>query len=67
VQQRALFRTSSRPGLKEHGAWRPKADVDSLAYAVVRIAEGFIYNDALLAIEPEVERAASIVALLREP
>jgi hypothetical protein len=30
----------------------------------VRVTEGFIYNDAIVAIEPEVERAASIVALL---
>lgn len=52
---------------QQSGAWRPKADVDSLAYAVVRITEGFIYNDAIVAIEPEVERAASIVALLLEP
>lgn len=36
-------------------------------YAVVRITEGFIYNDAIVAVEPEVERAASIVALLLEP
>jgi AcrR family transcriptional regulator len=52
---------------QEHGGWRPKADVDSLAYAVVRVTEGFIYNDAIAAVEPNVERAASIVALLLEP
>jgi AcrR family transcriptional regulator len=52
---------------QEHGAWRPKADVGSLAYAVVRITEGFIYNDAIVAVEPNVERAASIVALLLQP
>lgn len=49
---------------KDHSAWRPKADVDSLAYAVVRVTEGFIYNDAIAAVEPNMERAASIVALL---
>ena len=52
---------------QDHGAWRPKADVGSLAYAVVRVTEGFIYNDAIVAVEPEVERAASIVALLLGP
>jgi hypothetical protein len=28
------------------------------------VTEGFIYNDAIAAIEPQVDRAASIVALL---
>ena len=49
---------------EDNSAWRPQADVDSLAYAVVRVTEGFIYNDAIAAVEPNVERAASIVALL---
>jgi AcrR family transcriptional regulator len=47
-------------------SFAPRADVHSLAYAVVRVTEGFIYNDAILAIEPEVEHAAAIVALLLE-
>jgi AcrR family transcriptional regulator len=51
---------------QEAGAFAPKSDLDSLAYAVVRVTEGFIYNDAIVAIEPEVERAAGIVALLLE-
>jgi Tetracyclin repressor-like, C-terminal domain len=46
------------------GTFQPRADVTTLAYAVVRVTEGFIYNDAIVAIEPEVERAAAIVALL---
>lgn len=50
----------------ELGPFRPKAEVTSLAYAVVRVTEGFIYNDAILAVEPQVERAAGIVALLLE-
>lgn len=49
---------------QEAGSFAPRADVHSLAYAVVRVTEGFIYNDAILAIEPEVEHAAAIVALL---
>jgi len=48
------------------GAFHPRIDPDTLAYAVVRVTEGFIYNDALRAIEPEVERAAKIVSLLLE-
>src|SRR5436305_14956005 len=38
------------------GAFRPRIDPAALAYAVVRVTEGFIYNDALLTVEPEVER-----------
>jgi AcrR family transcriptional regulator len=48
------------------GAFRPRIDPAALAYAVVRVTEGFIYNDALLTVEPEVEHAASIVRLLLE-
>jgi AcrR family transcriptional regulator len=55
----ALYREEA-----EAGSFSPRADIDSLAYAVVRVTEGFIYNDAIAAIEPQVERAASIVALL---
>lgn len=42
----------------------PRVDVDTLAFAVVRVTEAFIYNDAIVAVEPEVERAAMIVELL---
>lgn len=51
---------------QEAGTLRLRADVQSLAYAIVRMTEGFIYNDAIAAVEPEVDRAASIVALLIE-
>jgi AcrR family transcriptional regulator len=46
------------------GTFTPRVEVNTLAYAVVRITEAFIYNDAIVAVEPEVERAAEIVALL---
>jgi AcrR family transcriptional regulator len=49
---------------QQAGAFTPRVDVDSLAYAVTRVTEGFIYNDAIVAIEAEVDRAAAIVALL---
>jgi AcrR family transcriptional regulator len=49
---------------QEAGAFSPRADVLTLAYAVVRVTEGFIYNDAIAAVAPEVERAASVVALM---
>lgn len=50
----------------EAGTLSLRADVDSLAYAIVRMTEGFIYHDAVVGTEPDVERAASIVALLIE-
>src|SRR5438477_385378 len=59
----AAFRAARRMYLKGQR-------VDMLAYAVVRVTEGFIYNDAIIGgaavvtVEPEVERAAQIVALL---
>jgi len=46
------------------GQFDPPADVDTLAFAVVCLAEGFIYNDLGAAVEPEVDRAAAVVALL---
>jgi AcrR family transcriptional regulator len=49
---------------QDAGVFQPRIDPDALAYAVVRVTESFIYNDALLTVEPEVERAASIVAVL---
>jgi AcrR family transcriptional regulator len=51
---------------QEAGAFQPRVDPDALAYAVVRLTEGFIYNDALATVEPAVDRAAEIVALLLE-
>jgi Tetracyclin repressor-like, C-terminal domain len=54
-----LYRSEQRSG-----SFHPRADPDTLAYAVVRITEGFIYNDAILAVEPAVDEAAAIVALL---
>ena len=51
---------------QEAGAFQPRADVTALAYAVVRVTEGFIYNDAILAVEPQLNAAEAIVALLLE-
>ena len=46
------------------GSLELRTDVDQLAYAIVRVTEGFIYHDTVVGTEPDVERAASIVALL---
>ena len=51
---------------QEAGAFQPRVDPDLLAYAVVRLTEGFIYNDTLATVEPAVDRATEIVALLLE-
>jgi hypothetical protein len=50
----------------EAGAFHPRVEPADLAYAVVRVTEGFIYNDAITTIQPEVDRAERIVALLLE-
>src|SRR5881398_450334 len=43
---------------QQAGAFKPRVDPSALAYAVVRVTEGFIYNDALATVEPAVDRAA---------
>jgi diguanylate cyclase (GGDEF)-like protein len=42
----------------------PESELRSLAYAIVRLAEAFLYNDAVLATEPQVQRTTRIVARL---
>ena len=51
---------------QQAGTFHPRIEAAALAYAVVRVTEGFIYNDAIATIEPELERAERIVALLLE-
>jgi AcrR family transcriptional regulator len=65
VQPRTVWRLAELYR-EEHeaGSFQPKADIGTLAYAVVRVTEGFIYNDAIATVQPEVDRAASVVALL---
>ena len=49
---------------QQSGALRLRADVDTLAYAIVRMTEGFLYHDTVVGAEPDVERATEVVALL---
>jgi diguanylate cyclase (GGDEF)-like protein len=49
---------------QEAGALRLKTDRLSLSYAIVRLSEGFLYDDTLLATEPRLDRVSRIVALL---
>jgi AcrR family transcriptional regulator len=46
------------------GAYVAPADSETLAYAVVRIAEAFLYNDAIAGIRGDVERLLQMEALL---
>jgi AcrR family transcriptional regulator len=65
VQQRTVARLAELYREEQAaGTFHPRADPDVLAYAVVRLTEGFIYNDAIAAVEPAVEQAATIVGLL---
>ena len=49
---------------QDAGAFAPQTDLLSLAYAIVRLSEGFLYNDTIVATEPQVERVTRIIALL---
>jgi len=50
---------------REHGM-KLRAPADVLAYAMTRTIEGFIYNDPLADIEPDVDQAIVIIELLLE-
>jgi diguanylate cyclase (GGDEF)-like protein len=42
----------------------PKQELRNLAYAIVRMAEAFLYNDAMLATEPQIHRSTRMVGRL---
>lgn len=46
------------------GAFRPPMDTDTLAYAIVRLAEAFLYNDAVADLRGEVGRLRIVEAAL---
>jgi AcrR family transcriptional regulator len=46
------------------GRFQPPTSADTLAYAVVRLAEAFLYNDATAALRGEVERLREVEAAL---
>ncbi len=48
----------------EAGALRTPADVDDLAYVIIRIGESFLYSDLLIGSEPNVAKAGQMVRLL---
>jgi hypothetical protein len=46
------------------GALQPQMDVDSLAYVIVRIAESFLYRDAITGADPDIETATKAISML---
>lgn len=46
------------------GAYRPAVAPTSLAYAIVRLAESFLYNDAIIGIRGDVARLREVQAAL---
>jgi hypothetical protein len=48
----------------EAGRYEPPADTGTLAYAVVRLCEAFLYNDAAIGIRGEYERLREVQAAL---
>jgi AcrR family transcriptional regulator len=48
----------------EAGDYRPPVDPSTLAYAIVRLAEAFIYNDTVVGIRGDVERLREVQAVL---
>jgi AcrR family transcriptional regulator len=46
------------------GAFRPAVDPETLAYAIVRLGEAFLYNDAAAGMRGDVERLREVEALL---
>jgi AcrR family transcriptional regulator len=46
------------------GAYRPPVDPGTLAYAIVRLAEAFLFNDATAAMRGDVDRLREIEAAL---
>jgi AcrR family transcriptional regulator len=48
----------------ERDGWKPSSDPETLAYAIVRLAEGFLYSDVGVGIRGEVERLRDVEAAL---
>jgi AcrR family transcriptional regulator len=46
------------------GAYEPPADPEALAYAIVRLCEAFLYNDAAIGIRGDYERLRQVEAAL---
>lgn len=49
------------------GAFTTPVAVTTLAYAIVRVSEAFVFNDAIIALDPDVDAATEVVGLLLRP
>lgn len=49
---------------QDRGTLTLPADPDLLAYGIVRLLEGFVYNDAIVAREPAIDEAMAMVRLV---
>lgn len=65
VQRRAVRRITALIEAEEQaGEYEPPADPETLAYAIVRLAEAFLYNDAAFGIRGEHARLRDVQAAL---
>lgn len=48
----------------DSGALETPADLDDLAYVIIRIADSFLYSDVIIGSEPNVAKAGQMVRLL---
>lgn len=65
IQERAVARfAADLRALEARGDYAPRLDPDVLAYAIVRIIEGFVYNDTIAGIEPDLEGAGAVIRAL---
>ncbi|MCW2752661.1 MAG: TetR family transcriptional regulator [Marmoricola sp.] len=48
------------------GTYVPRGDTGLLAYAVVRLIEGFVYNDAIVQRETAIDEALEVIRLLMD-
>ena len=46
------------------GTWQPAIETGTLAYAIVRLFEAFVYNDAAAGIRGDVDRLGAVEAAL---
>jgi AcrR family transcriptional regulator len=46
------------------GAYEPRVELDTLGYAIVRLAEAFLFNDAVAGMRGDVERLRDVEAAL---
>jgi aminoglycoside 6'-N-acetyltransferase len=65
VQPRAVAAVQALIEAEEQaGRYSPPADPETLAYAIVRLAEAFLYNDAAIGIRGDHERLRAVEAAL---